>query len=55
MPKGKYCVYLRMAYRLAIVTPPPPPPGIIGTFRSLRFTVGVAAKIMHSYWNIPIC
>ena len=24
-------------------------------FRSLRLVVGVAAKIMHSYWNIPIC
>ena len=26
LPKGKYCVYPRMAYRLAIVMPPPPPP-----------------------------
>ena len=25
LPKGKYCVYPRMAYRLAIVMPPPPP------------------------------
>ena len=24
LPKGKYCVYPRMVYRLAIVTPPPP-------------------------------
>ena len=26
LPKGKYCVYPRMVYRLAIVMPPPPPP-----------------------------
>ena len=25
LPKGKYCVYPRMVYRLAIVMPPPPP------------------------------
>ena len=24
LPKGKYCVYPRMVYRLAIVIPPPP-------------------------------
>ena len=24
LPKGKYCVYPRMVYRLAIVMPPPP-------------------------------
>ena len=26
LPKGKYCVYPRMVYRLAIVMRPPPPP-----------------------------
>ena len=26
LSKGKYCVYPRMVYRLAIVMPPPPPP-----------------------------
>ena len=26
LPKGKYCVYPRMVYRMAIVMPPPPTP-----------------------------
>ena len=26
LTKGKYCVYPRIVYRLAIVMPPPPPP-----------------------------
>ena len=37
LPKGKYCVYPRMVYRLAIVTPPPPPPAISDQYATLIF------------------
>ena len=36
LPKGKYCVYLRIVYMLAIVMPPPPPPPIWMTENHFR-------------------
>ena len=48
---SKQCV----KWDFQVAVSPPPPPADIRHLSQTTFCGGVAAKIMHSYWNIPIC
>ena len=51
LPKGKYCVYPRMVYRLAIVMPPPPPNPILDDRKSLS----IAFLAISNQYSTFIC